>query len=82
MRCNLKHLRKAAALSLDALADAADVSKGNLHSIENGQEPRMGTAHKIAAVLDCNVEDIWPNEVQIEETVIAVRRVKEPCNDR
>lgn len=75
MNCNLKQMRKAAALTLDDLADATGLSKGNLHAIENGQEPRMGTAQRIAAVFNCTVEDIWPSDVRIEETTITVRRV-------
>lgn len=75
MNCNLKQMRKAAQLTFDDLADATGLSKGNLHAIENGQEPRMRTAHRIAAVFGCTVEDIWPSDVRVEETKITVRRV-------
>ncbi len=78
MKNNLKQLRKEAALTLDALADAAGIgSKSTLFALERGDScPRLDTAYAIAAVLDKDVEDIWPDETSVVEETVVVRRVR------
>lgn len=77
MANNLKEARKAAGLSLQALADICGTSKGYLHCLEgpNGN-PSLKTAYKIAAVLGKPVQEIWPDDTEIVEETIVVRRIK------
>jgi DNA-binding XRE family transcriptional regulator len=38
-------------------------------------EPKLRTAYVVAKVLGVEVEEIWPNDVQIIEETIMIRRV-------
>lgn len=43
------------------IADELGISQGRYSAIENGHRtPDVVIAHKIAKILDCAVEDLWP----------------------
>lgn len=72
----LKDYRMRAGLSLRALGDAVGLTATSIKKYEDGGSPRLDRAYKIAAILNCEVEDIWPNEVEIRvEEVIVEKRI-------
>lgn len=76
MRCNIGDLRRSAKLTLEALADACGTTKSNLHSLESGrQEPRIGTAYRIARVLGVPVYEVWPDDTNVVEETVVRRRI-------
>lgn len=76
MKNNLNTYRKELGLSLQEMADRCGTSKGNLHLLESRESnPTLATAYAIAAVLQCEVEDIWPNQVEVEIVTNSFRRV-------
>jgi DNA-binding XRE family transcriptional regulator len=73
----LKELREKAGLSLQGLADGLGCSKTNIWELEKATaNPTLKTAYSIAAVLDVQVTDIWPAQVQVVEETIVVRRIR------
>lgn len=77
MKNNLKQARQDAGLTLQSLGDACGLSKSHLHDLEKetGSAPTLPTAYAIACVLGKSVYDIWPDETQVVEETIVVRRV-------
>jgi DNA-binding XRE family transcriptional regulator len=74
---NIEHYRKEAGLTLQELADAYGGVKSHIWSLEKGHSmPTLITAYKIAKVLDEIVYQIWPDETEIVEETITVRRIK------
>lgn len=67
----VKRFRTEAGLSLSALADKAGVSKGYLHSIENGTEehrrPSAKTLHAVAQALGLTIADLLGKRLVGEE---------------
>jgi len=41
------------------LADKSGINRTTIARIEGGQEPLVATALRLAAVVECKVEDIW-----------------------
>jgi transcriptional regulator with XRE-family HTH domain len=59
----LREKRLEAALSMNELAVAANVSASTVMDIERGASPRMATIRKLAKALDCTPQDIaWPGD--------------------
>ncbi len=57
---NLEELRKSVGLTQQELSESADVSRKSINAIENGiYVPSTVLALKIAAKLDCKVEDLF-----------------------
>lgn len=76
MQNNLKALREAAGLSLQALGDMCGRSKAQMHELEKEfANPTIKTAYALAKVLGKSVYDIWPDRTEIVEEIITVRRV-------
>lgn len=76
MNNNLKTLREAAGLSLQALGDMCGRSKGQVWELEKeSANPTIKTAYAVAKVLGISVYDIWPDQTKIIEEIITVRRV-------
>jgi putative transcriptional regulator len=74
---NLKSIRKAARLSLQELADRCGTSKGHMHCIESDKgNPSLKLAYRIAAILGKQVQEIWPDDNEVIEEIITVRRLK------
>jgi len=74
---NLKTLRTAKNLSLQELGDMCGRSKAQMHELEKEfANPTLKTAYAISKVLDVAVTDIWPNNVEIVEETIIVRRIR------
>lgn len=58
---NMRAIRKSQGISLDELADKTRLAKSSLSMIERGlAHPLLRTARKIAAALDVDDCDIWP----------------------
>lgn len=78
MKNNLKALRNHAKLTLQGLGDMCGVSKPHLHDLEKetGSVPKISTAYAIAKVLGKTVYEIWPDETEVIEETIIVRRIK------
>ena len=56
----VKKLMQTGGWTQEALAQATDLDRGNLHRILNGQqEPRVGTAILLARCLGVRVEDLF-----------------------
>jgi transcriptional regulator with XRE-family HTH domain len=47
-------------MSLNRLADFADISRSHLGRILRGQSPKVSTLRKIAAALDVSTRDLLP----------------------
>ena len=76
MKNNLKEMRTSKKLTYEELGAMCGKSKSAMWELEQQRaEPRLNTAYAIAKVLGVEVHDIWPNEVQIIEETITVRRV-------
>lgn len=75
MANNLKALRKANRMSLEELGDAVNSSKSYMWELEREKSnPSLQLAYKVARVLDVSVYDIWPDETEVVEEIIIVRR--------
>mgnify|MGYP000057572746 CR=1 FL=1 len=73
---NLKALRTKANLSLQDLGDMCGKSKASIHELEkDGANPTMKTAYMLAKVLGVSVYEIWPDNTEIVEEIITIRRV-------
>lgn len=58
----VKEARKARGMTLQMVADKAGTSKGHIHGIENGIEPKVMMALKIAKALRVNINKLWSIE--------------------
>lgn len=77
MNNNLKQFRKEANLSLQNLADMYGGTKSHCWVLEKGTNaPTLPTAYAIAKILNKTVYDIWPDETEIVEETITIRRIK------
>lgn len=77
MESNLKNIRNAKRLSLQALGDMCGITKSHMHCLENDKSlPRIDTAYGIAKVLGHSVYNIWPDTTEVVEETITVRRIK------
>ncbi len=76
MKSNLKEYRKRAGLTIVELAAVSGVNSHTIWVLENEPNPTLKTAYAIAKVLGLKVEEIWPNEIEIVEETIVVRRIK------
>ena len=78
MKNNLKTLRTQAGLSLEELGNlCGGKSRGQMHQLEkDSANPQLSTAYVIAGVLNVDVTDIWPNEIEIILETTTVRRLK------
>jgi DNA-binding XRE family transcriptional regulator len=66
-----------AGLSLQELADMYGGTKSHCWTLEEDRSsPTLATAYAIAKVLDKTVYDIWPDETEIVEETIIVRKIK------
>jgi DNA-binding XRE family transcriptional regulator len=78
MKNNLKTLRTQAGFSLDELGKlCGGKSRAQIHQLEkDSANPLLSTAYVIAGVLNVDVTDIWPNEIEIILETTTVRRLK------
>lgn len=58
----LKELRKAAGLSIQALADACGVSRRTIEDIEARGDCRISTAYTICKALGCTLGEFYVEE--------------------
>ena len=58
----LKQLRKAAGLSIQALADLCGVSRRTIEDIEARGDCRISTAYTICKALGCSLDDFYTGE--------------------
>jgi len=78
MKNNLEKLRKFSGLSLQDLADMYGGTKSHCWTLEQGKSsPTLKTAYAISNILNVNVYDIWPDNTEIIEETIVIRRVKQ-----
>lgn len=60
MKNNLKQIREEQGLTQRKLAEALNITVSYLNKVENGKRmPNVLLAVRLAAVLDCKVEDIF-----------------------
>lgn len=70
---NLRALRDKAGYTQHELAAAANISATVPSQIENVlRVPSLPVALRIASVLGCTIEDIWPNPYVISEVTVTV----------
>ena len=59
--CELKAICEAKWITIKELAEAVGVSKKTIQRIQEGKyEPSLRLAYKIADVLDCRVDEVFP----------------------
>lgn len=58
----LKQLRKAAGLSIQALADLCGVSRRTIEDIEARGDCRISTAYVICKALGCSLDEFYTEE--------------------
>lgn len=76
MKNNLKQLRTEAGFSLHQLGELCRSSKTHIFHLEqDGSNPTLKTAYRIAVALDKTVTDIWPNDVKLITETVIIRRV-------
>jgi len=77
MKSNLKKFRKENGLSLQALGDMCGMSKSHIHDLEKeeGSTPKLSNAYAISKVLGKNVYDVWPDQTEIVEETVILRRI-------
>jgi len=77
MKNNLELLRKKAGLTQSELSSMSGVSLVTYNSLTNEiRNPSMETAYRLSVVLGVNVYAIWPNEFEVAEETITIRRIK------
>lgn len=62
-RCHLRRAREDAGLSLDDVATAVGLSKTGYWQVEQGRDPMLTTARKLATFFGATVEAMWPKQV-------------------
>lgn len=67
--CNLKAIREKRGLTAKALAKLAYVSYAGIRQLEDGGDPRLTTAHRIASVLGLKISQIWTYRAKESLTV-------------
>ena len=78
MQNNLKEFRKERNLTMQELADAAGTCKSYICELQGkDKSPSLKLAYAISKVFDVNVYDIWPNEIEVVEETVVIRRVKQ-----
>lgn len=78
MKSNLKRLRNEAGYTLQQIGDMCRRSKAQMHELESDRaNPTLKTAYAVSKVLSIPVEEIWPNEIEIVEETVTIRRIKE-----
>ena len=63
--CRLKQERMNRALSLDDVAKLTGVSKQSLWQIQNGTDPMLSTAIRIANGLNLEIDYLWPERLKV-----------------
>ena len=58
----LKELRKAAGLSVNALASLCGLSRRTIEDIEARGDCRISTAYTICKALDCSLDDFYEED--------------------
>ena len=66
--CALRRIREALGLSFDDVANAVKLSKSGYWQIEQGSDPMLTTAYRLAEFFDLSVHDIWPSLNEPTET--------------
>ena len=63
VKVNLREVRNAKGLKLEAVAAVTGVSKSTLNNIENGKtSPTLANLEKIAKGLGCRINDLYESE--------------------
>jgi DNA-binding XRE family transcriptional regulator len=63
MKNNLKEMREACDMTMQALADLAGTSRGHIHALEKpDSSPTLETAYNVADALNVEVAEIWKYE--------------------
>ncbi len=78
MKNNLRDIRTREDMSMAALAESVGTNISLIQTLEKqkGAAPRLDMAYAIAAVLGVEVSDIWPDDTEIIERTIVIKRVK------
>ncbi len=78
MKNNLRDIRTREDLTMAALAESVGTNLSLIQTLEKqkGAAPRLDMAYAIAAVLGAEVSDIWPDDTEIIERTIVIKRVK------
>lgn len=77
MKNTLKQHRLKAELSLQKLADMYGGTKSHCWALERGANaPTLPTAYALAKVLGVEVYDLWPDETEIIEESVLIRRIR------
>jgi len=62
---NLERLRTEKNLTQQALADKVGVTRQMIGAIENGANPSITTAKRLAEVLDCSIDTLLSNATDL-----------------
>lgn len=61
-RCRVREKRLALELTASEVADALGLSKAGLSQIENGGDPMLTTAFRLADFFGVSVDELWEEE--------------------
>lgn len=62
--CKLREKREALGLSMRDVAEHTGYTVSTLFEIENGTDPQLTTAMKLAEFFGCMVNDLWPSRLK------------------
>lgn len=63
-KCLIREMREAHHLSLRTTAEAVHLALSALHAIENGGDPQLTSARRIAVFFGCSTDDLWPGKAK------------------
>ncbi len=78
MKNNLRDIRTKEDMTMAALAESLGTNISLIQTLEKQKSPapRLDMAYAIAAVLNSEISEIWPDETEVIERTITIRRVK------
>lgn len=48
------------------IAERAGISRAHLYDLEQGKDPKLDVARRLAAVLEHSIDELWPQAVEVE----------------
>jgi len=62
--CKLREKREALGLSMRDVSENTSYTVSTLFEIENGTDPQLTTAMKLAEFFGCTVNELWPSRLK------------------
>ena len=72
---HLREVIKSKGYTLTSAREQAGItSHSNFYSYLNGESPHMQDAYALCHVLGCSITDIWPDQTELVEEVVMVKK--------